>query len=305
MGRRGEVLSRLVAVVPVLVMAGGPAAAGSGEVHEKGQGSIYLGYSVKSGGFRFDDDGVKFRARNGRYHDFRYTYLYFETGLATRIQAQGTLTYLSGCESFDPGTAETFCHDGGSDQWLGLKYQLLENGTWPVSVEATVRFPDVYRHDNETTSSGKHWLGIYRHDYSLIVHTSHAFGARAWAAFAAGYVYREGAPADVVVLRPQITFPVLVASSGSLGVTAMVDGYFSLSNPSPADPVRDRFGDRREETPGHFFDFNNSDIVRPALGLDWSFGSTGWSAGAGYSKVAWGRSAHIYDERWFQVGFRF
>ena len=301
---RSSFFTRLLMAGVLLVLAAGAARAGSGEVYRSGSGSIYLGYSVKTGGNRFDEDGNRFRANNGRYHDFRYTYLTFETGLAPGLQAQGTLTYLDGCESFDPGASQDFCHAGGSDQWMGLKYQVLKEVTWPVAVEATVRFPNVYMDDTETTGSGKHWLGIYRRDYALIAHTSHAFGDRAWFAVAGGYIYREGAPADVAVLRPQVSFPLLVTRKGTLGMNVMVDGYFSLSNPSEADPVQDRFGNRREEVPGHFFDFNNSDIVRPSAGFSWNFGAH-YDLGIGYSKVAWGRSAHVYDERWLQLGFHF
>lgn len=295
---------RAVIGVGLLACAAGPLRADGGQVHEQGSGSIFLGYSIKKGGHRFDRDGDRFRARNGRYHDFRYLYLAIETGILPRVQAHAVLTYLHGCESFDPGAAETFCHDGGSDQWIGLKTQLRDADRWPIAVEATVRLPNVYMQDNETTGSGKHWLGIYRRDYSLILHTSNSVGSRSWFSAAGGYIFREGAPADVLVLRPRIYVPLIARDAKELGVSFLVDGYFSLGNESRADPVDDRFGNGGYEVPGHFFTFQDSDIVRPTVGIDYAF-SRNWSVGTGYSRVAWGRNAHIYDEGWVQVGFRF
>lgn len=51
----------------------------------------------------------------------------------------------------------------------------------------------------------------------------------------------------------------------------------------------------------HFFSFNDSDIMRPAVGLDCTFASR-FTIGPGYSRVVYGRSAHIYDDGCIQPG---
>ncbi len=301
----------MVATLAASGLAGAPALAGGGDVQEVGHGWVFLGRSEKRGVDRFDAEGDKFRARNGRTHDFRYTYLYFEVGILPRLQAQGTLTYLRGCESFDPGTQETFCLDGESDQWFGFKYQAVRSASWPLAIEVTARFPDFYDNDNNTTGGGTHWLGIYRHDYSLFAHTSHGWGPRFWTAFAGGYTYREGAPADVIQVRPQARWGLMAGNWGSLTLTGSIDGYFSIGNETPRLDGQDRFGDANYAWPvssgkpdRNWFAFNDQDFIRPGVGLEYQFGKR-WLAEVGYSRIVWGRSAHIYDEGWLAIGLRF
>jgi hypothetical protein len=201
--------------------------------------------------------------------------------------------------------------DGESDQWLGFKYQAVKSSSWPLAIEATARFPDFYDNDNNTTANGTHWLGIYRHDYSLLAHTSHGWGSRFWTAFSGGYTYREGAPSDVVQLRPSARWGLAAGGAGSLTLTGFVDGYFSVGNEKDRVGDRDRFGDAGYTYPASsgrpdrfWFGFNDQDFIRPGVGLEYQFGKR-WLAEMGYSHVVWGRNAVIYDEGWLAMGIRF
>lgn len=146
-----------LAIIAPDVQAGGP------WTQKKGKVRLTFGYSRKTSGARWGDDGVLNKPAdstllNGLFHDFRYGYISGEVGITDQLELSGTINYLWGYErvSRDPKTGKSIkpqweINEGFTDSWLNLKYQFL-GGDFPVAAMISTRFPDLYNEPSEIYS---------------------------------------------------------------------------------------------------------------------------------------------------------
>ena len=283
--------------VVFLLLVTGEAAAGGAWVPDPGDGWFSVGFNRKSGDRRLNADGGEFIPGNGRTHDFRYAYFSGEVGLLKKLSSTWLVTYLWGKESFDD-PEDNFSHQGFSDMWVGLRYQ-LHRGNLPIAAEVNARLPYLYEH-------GETWLGILKHDFTGLLYLERSTAGAGTFTGYGGYTIRQGSPTDQVRLGlywgvPE-TLPVI--EKLPFRVTLGIDGYVSVGEPSPSEPS-DRFGYRpRTPTSVNYFTFNKSTWARPWVNFSVPVGTTGYGLDLGYGRIGpgdLGRSVHQYNDLFFGV----
>src|SRR6202030_769041 len=101
------------------------------------------------------------------------------------------------------------------------------------------------------------WRGLLKRDYGLTYKISQSAFHGGWWEFEAGYVWREGAPADQVPVLADLGYPLpFLHSYGKLAASY----YRSLGNDSAPQPD-DRFGVSATNN------FNNASFLRLALSV--------------------------------------
>ena len=304
----------VVLLVPTLLAPGIDSSAQTPWVSQPGHGYAYLGVSRKTADTIWDLQGQVYDVpMDSRFknHDFRYLFLNVEVGIVRRLSVSALFTYLDGFEGPD-GHLER--NTGFSDSWFGLKYAVRE-GALPMAVTLTVRSPflydlpgaytrDLYDDEGVFLGHSPEWRGILKHDVTLSYAVGGSLGNGAgWASGAAGFTWREGAPADQLPFTAEIGHalpwrlpggsPVLVKARGLLVV--------SLGNDSPRG-ADDRFGFRE----GSNQNLNDASMACFAGSVIVPFGSSGqYAVEMGYGRWVWGRSARRYSEPFASVGYRF
>lgn len=287
-----------------LLFSGLPAIARAGGawVPPPGDGNFTLGYSRKHAASSWDAFGD--RLNNASQHDFRYTYFSGDVGILRNLSGQVLVTWLDGYEG-PPHELER--NTGFSDAWFGLKYQIA-HGDLPMSVGASIRSPlfydregpyNRYVFDSQGRISGLNdeWRGLLKYDYTVAYLVSRSFlDGRSWVNLAAGYTWREGAPADQIPISIDGGYPL-----PWLGAAVKAEALYvrSRGNDSVREPD-DRFGTNRT------FSFNRASMGRLGLGVIVPFGrGRRWNVEVGYNKWIWGRSARRYQEPYFSLGREF
>lgn len=293
----------------VLLVSSAALDAGDAWVPDPGDGTLQLGFSRKTASTSWDGAGNVFpdldHAGKISYHDFRYTYLSGEVGLAKNLSGMFLFTYLYGLEGEHGNEVK---NAGFSDTWLGLKYQ-VHHGNFPVAVEFTYRTPFLYdlpgpysyylyNQNGTIRSPSPEWRGLLKHDYTLSAAVSHSLnGGRGWWDAEAGYTWRQGAPADQIPLYAEAGYrlPFFDASGKVFG--QVVRSRYNNSLPQPDD---------RFNMVGHHYNFNTASMARLGASVLVPFGAhSRWSAEIGYDQWVWGRSARRYREPFVSISRSF
>jgi hypothetical protein len=283
-------------ILLLLAVAGEVSAAGAW-VPDPGDGWFSVGFNRKSGDRRLDDDSSEFIPSRGRTHDFRYAYFSGEAGLLKNLAANWTVTYLWATESFDI-PEENFSHDGFSDMWVGLRYQ-LKRGRLPLVAEFNARLPYLYEHHDR-------YLGVLKHDFSGLLYVERPTGSAGTFGGYGGYTFRQGSPTNQVRLG---TYWVVPETSSMIRkipfrITVGLDGFVSVGEPSPSDSS-DRFSYRpRRPTDVNYFTFNKSSWAKPWVDFSRPLGNTDFGFDFGYGMIGpgnLGSNVHEYGDLYFSV----
>lgn len=298
---RSGIRSVLVSWIVLVAGSLGFAEAGGAWVPAPGEGNLQVGGSRKTADTSWNADGESVE-NSGRFenHDFRYGYLQGEVGVVRRLSFNFLVTYLYGLEGPD-GHLEK--NAGPSDSWLSLKYAVRQ-GDLPMAVELEVRTPvlydidgpysrNLYDEDGNFLGHSPEWRGLLKHDVTLSYLVSRSrYPARGWWSAAAGYTWREGAPADQVPIEGEYGWG--IRWRGSYVKLAGL-AVLSLGNESEREP-----GDRFGAGPG----FNDASMARLGVSLLTPLDARRrWMLEIGYNQWVWGESARQYKEPFLSLGW--
>ncbi|HKY31362.1 MAG TPA: hypothetical protein VJV23_02415 [Candidatus Polarisedimenticolia bacterium] len=305
----------LVLGISMVIMAASAAQAGGAWVPGRGDGDITFGYSRKRADYSWNPDGRT--VANNSVHDFRYGYMNGELGFGHNLSMTYSVLYLNGYE----GATENLENNRGtSELFLGLKYGLPQQGSWPMAVALNIRTSILYDQygtydrglflpdeddldgdgdDEEAVENGvnSEWRGLLGEDYGLKFLASRNLFDHGWLNLEIGYTYRTGNLADEVPIYAEAGFPSGWAPMYLKGAVSHVQ---SVGNNSETRRYDDRFGcspnncfpdaSRTVLTGGFFFNLGPGQI---------------WYAEAGYNHWVWGESTRKYGEPYVTLGRRF
>lgn len=297
-------LSNGVLTVVAVLMCTAPLFAGGGWVDPPWNGGARFGYDRKyqADAIRRDDNGISYTSLYNLTHDYRFAFLSGDIGLPFGFELDVIATYLWAHELVDSASEDpSRIFKGFSDMYVGVKYQLL-NGTFPTAIGISARLPLLYK--SSSTLNGQLLTsipGLFTHDYDLIAYCSHSFDARWYASAQTGFKLREGAFAHQITFAIESGYRLPILSDHVL-VQAALDGAFSVGGPGYASSL-DRF-QPGEDTPGHYFNYNNASYVRPTIAVNAEIIPHA-VATLGVSLIAWGINVDVYREFFVQAGYAF
>ena len=297
---------------------------------------------------------------DGKFHVFRYYYFQGYLGICKNLELDWTINYLVGREAqtANPYTGQKWTYmdangnpiigadgtyhyavweknSGFTDSWLGLKYQFI-HGPWPVAVELTSRFPDLYDEPgdvytrnkwyfnnnlgtssplvqytavNGNTSStvkdtviepGSEWRGLLKRDFGLTFHTGHSFLSN-YALYVqafAGYNIRQGAYADQLLFGINGGYSWKVSDHVILLPSLWLDYVGGIGNGGQPD-LSDRFFSVYKN-----YNFNNSKHLRAYINAEVIFNEQ-LDVKAGYGNWLWGVGEVKYNEMFIQLSYLF
>ena len=296
--------------------------AGGPWVGAPGSGDLIFGYSRKTALSSWDTWGNFSTANdNGLYrHDFRYMYINPTWVLFNHLEFSGNFNYIWGYEAVSKDVvtgqplATPYYHynQGPTDFWLNLKYQFME-GEYPMAIQATGRFPDLYSSPGDyygtsvpvpgqySVIAGPEWRGLMKRDLGFYYLIGHSFGSQAYAQSQLGYNFRQGAYADQWYFEIDGGYNFFnILGTNKLTVKAFFDYTGGVGNGDQPNAT-DRFN-----SPYTNFNFNNSKAGRLYGGLIYAPSpDSRWALETGIGKWMFGSGVVDYTETYGQVDWYF
>ncbi|MBS1914082.1 MAG: hypothetical protein JST22_18995 [Bacteroidetes bacterium] len=311
-----------------------------------GKARLTFGYSRKTAGSRWTNGTLTTPADSqlvdGHFHDFRYAYLSFEVGVIDNLELSGTINYLWGYEAVtsDPITKKPLpkaffeYNNGFTDSWLNLKYQVLK-GEYPVAVEVSTRFPDLYndpspvytryktqaysyataektpdgrdtivKHSVSTQTPTSEWRGLLKRDLGIFAAVGHSFDGKAYVQSSLGYNFRQGAFADQVIFSIDGGYTIPVMKEWTVMPKVAFDYTGGLGNGGIPDST-DRFGQSSSGIPQKNSNFNNGRYGRLYGSLILGPADGRYALDLGIGKWIFGNGAVQYTETYAQFSYQF